>query len=178
MRSNEFAPPNHRFVTHATDTYRGQTNFITSLIVDGQEVGSVEYSVYNDEPQIDMIYIDPEHRRRGYATVLARELQRLYPDYPVKFGMLTPDGSSWHKSLKFEPTVDQDIEAKHQKLRSIRGELARLNNKLETLRRGDIETARRWLATVGDRWNKLHDLEHKYEQEVYSAGPSTKKFLR
>jgi len=178
MRPQEFAPPQPRFVTHVTDQYRGQTNYITQLIVDGKNVGYVEYSVYQDQPQIDMIRVDPQYRRQGYATLLVKELQRLYPDSQVKFGMLTPDGEKFHKSLQFEPRIDQSIEDRHQKLRHIRGELSRLTNKLEQLQKSDPQRARRWLDTVAKRWDKLHDLEYKYERETSGLGSSTKKFIR
>jgi len=178
MKPSEFAPPNPRFQTHVTDSYRGQTNFVTTMIIDGREVGSVEYSVYQDQPQIDMIYIEPESRRKGYGTLLVKELQQLYPGQEIKFGMLTPSGEKLYRSLDFQKTVDQSIEAKNQKLIRIRAELAKLAHKLERLQKQDPALASKWIKTVGDRWNQLHDLEYRYEQQVRDAGSSVKKMIR
>ena len=66
---------------------------------------------------------------------------------------------------------------KKQKLAGVRSKLAQLNHKLEQLQATDIELARRYVKTVGDRWNKLNDLEYRLENELSVAKGEYSKLI-
>lgn len=48
---------------------------------------------------IQMIEVNEEYRRRGYATALFKKLQSKYPNEEMRFGQLEPDGEKLLKSI-------------------------------------------------------------------------------
>lgn len=48
---------------------------------------------------IQMIEVDKEHRRKGYATEMLKKLQSKYPNEDIRFGQLEPDGEKLLKKI-------------------------------------------------------------------------------
>jgi 2'-5' RNA ligase/GNAT superfamily N-acetyltransferase len=58
------------------------------------------YSTYENEIHVKMIEVHPQIRRRGVGTKLYNRLKQEYPDMKINWGMSTPDGTEWLKSVQ------------------------------------------------------------------------------
>jgi len=132
-----------------------------------RQVGYLNYSIYNDKPQIGMIFVAQDYRRRGVAMKMLKSLQELSPDEEIDWGITTDSGSNLRKSINYRKVPNPEIIKKKAKLAGVRSKLARLNYRLEQLKNTDVELARKFIKTVGDRWNQLNDLEYRLENELY-----------
>lgn len=132
-----------------------------------RQVGYLNYSIYNDKPQIGMIFVAQDYRRRGVAMKMLKALQELSPNEEIDWGITTDAGSNLRKSINYRKVPNPEIIKKKAKLAGVRSKLARLNYRLEQLKNTDVELARKFIKTVGDRWNQLNDLEYKLENELY-----------
>ncbi len=88
------------FTHDCRDSYRGQ-NYCTLYAKDTKEnvVGIIQYSTYENKVYVDVIKTKEEERRKGIATLMAKELQREFPNFKIEWGMTTPDGTSFLGSL-------------------------------------------------------------------------------
>lgn len=70
--------------------------YIVALI-DGQQVGRLDYTYYQGELGIRMIEVQPEYQRQGIANSLLEELKRQDPNTPVyaQGGFNTDQGQAW-----------------------------------------------------------------------------------
>lgn len=135
---------------------------------DGEVVGTLEYGVYEGEPNVKMIEVDPKHRRKGIGTKLLQELQKKYDGKEIKFGMATPDGSKLLDSITYDVT-DEAVTADMQKLKDLQAEIADVETKISSFDEfwdnGTITEAQRAeFEALGDRWDELYpainELEH------------------
>jgi GNAT superfamily N-acetyltransferase len=141
----------------------------------GKRAGYLNYSIYNGVPKIGMIFVENDYRRRGIAMKLLKALQELSPNEEIDWGYTTNAGSGLKRSINFRKIANPDIIAKYTRLANIKSKLQQMNYKLERLQQTDIELARRFAQTVGDRWNELSDKARKLEDELkYSKGEYTK----
>ena len=62
----------------STDYANGEYYHTMVYTQDGTIVGKLDYGVYDEKPNVKMIEVDPEYRRRGIATKLMQELQKKY----------------------------------------------------------------------------------------------------
>lgn len=164
---------------NTVDDVRGRGNYDATIMatVNGQQVGYLSYNVYQDQPAIKMIWVEPEHRRQKIALRMLKELQKTYPESEIDWGYTTPQGTELKRSIKFRTRPNIDVIQAIEKLNAIRSKLKQMNYKLERLQQTDIEAARRYAQTVGDRWNKLNDLEYKLENRLSSMGSPYSKFI-
>ena len=132
-----------------------------------RQVGYLNYSIYNDKPQIGMIFVAQDYRRRGVAMKMLKALQELSPNEEIDWGITTDAGSNLRKSVNYRKVPNPEIIKKKAKLAGVRSKLARLNYRLEQLKNTDVELARKFVQTVDDRWNQLNDLEYRLENELY-----------
>jgi GNAT superfamily N-acetyltransferase len=142
-----------------------------------RQVGYLSYSIYNDVPKIEMIYVAQDYRRHGVAKKMLKALQEISPNEEIDWGYTTDDGTNLKKSIDFIKKPNPEIIKKKAKLAGIQSKLARLNIKLEKLMDTNPELARRYVQTVGDRWNKLNDIEHRLKDELYSSKGEYSKFI-
>jgi len=89
------------FINTSRDFHHGQHDLTLWAKVNNKRVGKIDYSVYEDEPQIQMIEVAPSYRGKGIASQLLYELQRKYPDVEIDWGSLTTDGVGLRKSINF-----------------------------------------------------------------------------
>ena len=114
-----------------------------------------------------MIFVAQDYRRRGVAMKMLKALQELSPNEEIDWGITTDAGSNLRKSINYRKVPNPEIIKKKAKLAGVRSKLARLNYRLEQLKNTDVELARKFIKTVGDRWNQLNDLEYRLENELY-----------
>lgn len=90
------------FVTELTAAYKDQLNLETSLKVKGETLAVLEYTIFRGEVQVSMITVRKDARRKGYATMLVKNLQSHYPDNEIDWGMVATDsGQALLNSLPF-----------------------------------------------------------------------------
>lgn len=82
------------------DSYSGQHNYVLGAYDDGNIVGTLEYTEYENIPSISMIQVVPKYKSKGIATKLVIYLQLLYPQTEIKWGYTTSDGNRLKNKLK------------------------------------------------------------------------------
>lgn len=88
--------------TESTDAYYGQVDMVKKATINGNLVGYLSYSVYEDKPHIQIIEVSPEYRRQGIATKLLKSLQKDFPGVSIDTGWRTPDGVSLFNKVSKE----------------------------------------------------------------------------
>jgi GNAT superfamily N-acetyltransferase len=149
-----------------TGSFRGGYDGVLVAKTPDQQVGYLEYSVYNDVPAIKIVEVLPEFRRHKIAKRLLKALQELSPNHEIQWGYTTDAGSKLKQSIDFVNKPRPEITKKKEKLRAIKSKLTKLNYKLENLKDKNPEAARKFINSVSDKWNKLNDLEHRLENEL------------
>ena len=127
---------------------------------DGATVGTLEYGVYEGNPNVKMIEVDPKYRRKGIATKLLQELQKKYDGKEIDFGMSTPDGTKLLDSITYNVT-DETVVADRQKLKNLQAELNDLEAKIgafdELFDSGAITEAQRAeFEALGEQWDEVY----------------------
>jgi hypothetical protein len=134
--------------------------------VNGVLAGHLDYSTFDDDVAVQMVFVEPDMRRKGVGSALLRELQRMYPGTEIDLGMLTDDGAKLIDATAFDEVPNGDIPEKLERLAAVKAQLA------------DYE--RRSQQDPGFRpndWNDLHDEEWRLEDETKFAKP-TRKIIR
>lgn len=164
---------------NSVDDVRGRGNYDATITatIDGKQVGYLSYNVYQNQPAIKMIWVEPEHRRHKIALRMLKELQNTYPESEIDWGYTTDQGAALKRSINFRTQPNVDVIQAIEKLNGIRSKLKQMNYKLEQLQKTDIEAARRYSHTVADRWNKLNDMEYKLENRLSTMGSAHSKFI-
>ena len=145
----------------------GENYYTMSYTQDGKEVATLEYGEYEGNPNVKMIEVEPEYRRKGIATKLLQELQQKYPDAEINFGMLTPDGSKLIDSITYDVT-DEAVVADRQKLKSLQAELDELQERLDVLYDTENLTEEQdaEMHRLGDRWEEVYNAIRKLSKEL------------
>ena len=156
-----------RFSDDLRGAYGGQTNHTMTASIGGKPAGTVDYSVYDGRPHIDMIKTFPEYQRQGVGTEIARELQRKFPKQEISWGMMTDDGSALFNSLPKTkvPSEFADKFAKLTKATTKRDKLIADASKFDSIAnptKAQIEAYRR----LTDPLNDLHDEIYALESEL------------
>lgn len=152
--------------------------FTMSYTQDGKEVATLEYGVYDDKPNVKMIEVEPEYRRKGIATKLLQELQNKYPDTEIDFGMRTDDGAKLLDSITYDVT-DEAVVADRQKLKDLQAELNELQEKLDILYDTENLTEEQdaELHRLGDRWQEVYESIHELAKEL-KGKKATRTFVK
>lgn len=166
-----------QFVNNVTAAYSGQTNFTLSMIVNGENVGYIDYVEYLGEPYINFIKIYPKYQRKSYGTKLIQHLQSLYPNHELDWGSTTPQGDALRNSLKYKLIEKPEVIEKLNKLNWAKKQLKILELKGKEYEKGDIELYRKWIRTVSNKWHKLHDLIYKLENDKDLQQSPIKKLI-
>lgn len=169
---------NKNIKVEVNDFYGGETFATMSYTQDGKTVGTIEYSEYDGKPNVKMIEVEPEYRRKGIATKLLQELQKKYPDAEINYGMTTPDGSKLLETITYDVT-DEAVVADKQKLQNLQTELNELQERLDVLYDMEHPTAEQdtELRNLGDRWNEVYDNIRELESTL-KGKKATKTFVK
>lgn len=160
----------------------GESYYTMSYTQDGKVVGTLEYGEYDGAPNVKMVEVDPEYRRKGIATKLLQELQNKYPDTEIDFGMSTPDGTKLLDAITYDVT-DEAIVADRQRLKDLQTELNDLQAKLDSLYelvddgKDFTEAQDKELDELGDRWQEVYESIGKLEKELRGKR-TTKTFVK
>lgn len=103
--------PGLTFRSECRGAHHGQADMTLFAEIDGQAVGRIEYSVFDDQPQVQWIKVQPAYRRKGIATAMAKQLQSEYPGTEIEWSNSTEMGTPFIASLNrdFTPTPNYDM---------------------------------------------------------------------
>jgi GNAT superfamily N-acetyltransferase len=178
MKSYEFITEAVDVKNTVDDVYKAGVYDATLIVsVDGEQAGYLSYSVYKNVPAIKMIWVSPNYRRQKIAVQMLKSLQSMFPTEEIDWGYTTDDGSALKQNINFRSVPNTKVSQTKTKLIAVRSQLAKLSHKLETLQKTDVEKARKFVQAVSDRWNNLHDLAYKLENQLSTMGSEYTKFI-
>jgi hypothetical protein len=158
------------------DYYDGQSNMRLLANVGGKNVAGIDYTVYQGKPKISMIEVADDQRRKGYATSLLKQLQRQFPNTEIDFGMLTGDGDSLYKSLKFNDIPRQDIIDKQNQIKELElrlNEFEKINAEFDKLE-NPTDGQRDSFINATLEWNDVRDNLDDLRNEIEGESPVTR----
>jgi len=164
-----------QFRDENTGAHSGQSDFTLRAYDGVQEVGHIDYVVYQGAISISMISVPKGKRRNGHATALVRELQRQYPDIEIDWGGMTQQGSALRQSIPKTVIQHKDVQEKMALLRRKQAEAASLEQLAnEYYDRDDHSPEEREAFKASmEPWNDLRDEIWDLEQELGKAKETT-----
>lgn len=166
----------YRLSDTVLDYRDGQFDKKMIAVRDGEQIGYIEYSEFDGLPAIKNIEVLPNSRRQGVASDMLYELQSLYPDKEIEFGMLTQEGAALEQSLQFEQInlpeynkISKQLSEAEVELGAIRREAARLDGAPD-------EQRLEFYQKHGDRWNELSDIVDDLSSQI-KVIPKVKRIL-
>lgn len=79
--------------------HHGQHDFVIYAQKDGETIGKLKFSEFEDIPQINWIEVDDKYKRKGIGSRLVKHLADQYGYDKIKWGMTTDAGTKLKKSL-------------------------------------------------------------------------------
>lgn len=172
--------------TYSTGAYSGQVDMRKEFAIGNEVVGYVDYSIYDNEPSIQMICVNPDYRSRGIATKLMQSVQNDFKDSPINLGMTTPDGTKLFSKItttKRNPEYDalkNEHDSISKELEEIQSGYDKLYSEIDTLDDSDDVALDDWrdrIASYADsvdsRYYELVDRQREIEDKL----PYVKKML-
>lgn len=158
--------------TTVTDYYSGEMFAVMTYKENGKVVGALDYSVYEDQPNVKMIEVAPEHRRKGIAKKLLQELQKQYPDTEINFGMSTPDGTKLLENITYTEE-DKEVSSKLARINELQSKLDAYDKGYEDFFNNDMEIPDDYASDYNDLDDEMRDLK----KDVGDKKP-TKTFVK
>ena len=165
--------------TYSVDAYSGQVDMNKDYIIDGKVVGKLEYSIYDDEPYIQMTTVLPEYKRQGIATELLKSLDKDFPNTPIHIGYTTDEGTPFYDRIT--RTIDNpEYVKKKSTLDIIEGMLADIDKYWEEFNdkfdNGVTEEEREQLLADADkvqaRQDKLEAKKRELDDDLDDLPPT------
>jgi len=118
---------------------------------DDNNIGSIDYSMFDNKIYIKMISINNKFKRKGYGEKLILALQNLYPKIEIDWGMITGEGIHLYNKVKNKMYKDTRKEKKIKQL------LRKYKNKLKYI---DILIKQGKFDTIDDLRDEKEDIEN------------------
>lgn len=144
------------------DVYGDEIYKEMALIKDGKIVGCISYSVYNNQPSIQMIKVADDEKRKGYGTKLIKQLQLEYPNQEINFGWMTDEGSALYKSLPKNIETNTEYQNIEQKLDKSNKRLKKYSDILDKVTGEETGEEQEKVLKTADFWNKEYKKNQKY----------------
>ncbi len=151
----------------------GQHDFILVAKLDDQVAGTLEYAEF--EGQVNVHMINVMRRREGVGTALVVELQRLYPDVEIDFGIVTPEGEKLLKALEWNVVENPEkkrLEAEWKLLDTTLRDYARRADAVLDM---PDEVKKAFIEEVSD-WNELSDRADEIQNTLWKC-PSEFRYV-
>jgi len=153
--------------------YSGQLDLRMNAFVEGEYVGRLSYSDYGKVPSVQMIEVAPSHSRQGIATAMACRLQQEYPGTEIQWGLLTPDGDAFVKSLPTEYAENPEYKKTETRLAELRSRARDYERQHSELRKQGRDEEAFKLLTESD-WHEVHWQCEQLENEFSEMVPGKK----
>lgn len=150
------------------DYFSGQHNFSLIARLDGKWAGSLAYSVYEGDVYVRMI--DVELKRQGVGTALVLELQRLYPQTEIDFGVVTAEGEKLLASLEWRVEPNREYQRMSDELTLIEQTLRDYDARAKIVVTMSDKAKQEFLAEVAD-WNELSDKADELQNHLWKSAP-------
>jgi hypothetical protein len=165
------------FKTEHRGYHRGQSDLTLRAYDDGEEVGHIDYSIYQGEPAVQMISV-PVKKRRGYATAMVHQLQSEFPDVEINMGGSTDDGSALLASIPQNVIHNREYRETEQRLEQVKARLAQYQAVADAFEANPTEQGRAEIHALTDKWNALYQDEWELERALRDMQPSKRLFKR
>lgn len=167
-----------RISTYSVGAYSGQVDMNKDYIVDGKVVGKLEYSIYEDEPYIQMTTVLPEYKRQGIATELLKSLDKDFPNTPIHVGYTTDEGTKFYGRITY--TIDNpEYSRKKSTLDTIDDMLLKIdaywedfNTKFDDITEEERERLLADADKVQIKQDRLESKKRELEDELDSIPPT------
>lgn len=149
------------FMLNTVGSHHGQTDMVLMAKEDsGKYVGYVEFSEFEGIPAVSYIATFDGELRKGVATALAKELQRMYPKEEIDWGSTTLNGADFLKSLPMYKVENREFKILAKRLKMIDIVLAKMDkvfSSLDSISPKDMDRLRPSFNQLSDKFNELHD---------------------
>ena len=156
--------------------HSGQADVTLIAYDDGEEVGHIDYAIYQGEPHVQMISV-PSKQRRGYATAMVHQLQSEFPDVEINMGGLTDDGSKLLASIPQDVIHNPEYQEKAHRLEQVKAQLTKYAALADAFHANPTDQGRQELSALTD-WNDLHSEEWELEQALHDLRSAKRLFKR
>lgn len=144
---------------HGDEYYKKMT-----LSSGGEQVGSIDYSVVDGKPYIQMIDVPENQRRKGYATELVKRLQQEFPDQEIDFGMLTDEGAKLYESLPKRVDVNPEYDEMQKKYDESNKKLQEYENIINESTGEETGEAKERFLNAGKSWDEEQRRNEEYRE--------------
>lgn len=158
------------FKIEVDDYHSRQMDCTLSALLGGKQVGKLNFAVFQDQPSIQMIRVDPEFARQGIGTAMVKKLQQAFPETEINWGTMTSDGAALRKSLKTNVKTDPEVAAKLERLKALKAKEEAFQVRWGELERDPDDQAVQDLVA---KWNDLNDAIYALERELEGVKTST-----
>ena len=166
------------------DSYGGEAFMVMSAMDGNKVAGTIEYSVYEDTPAIQMIEVAEGYKRKGVATKMLQALQSEYKDTEIQFGYTTEEGEKLLKAITYE-VPNKAVINYNKKLKRLETELETYQKTLDDVWKKVEDNPsyeftnkdRSIIESVGDKWNETSDAIHTLKRNRI-LGSETKTLIK
>lgn len=90
------------------DHYDGQDNYELGVYENGEVIGYVDYTIFQNEITVSDILVHPKRRREGFGSMLIKKMKQLHPESTYKPSLKTDLGSKFiHKDVKLNEEIQR-----------------------------------------------------------------------
>ena len=90
------------------DHYDGQDNYELGIYEDGEVMGYVQYTIYDNEITVSDILVRPNRRREGFGSMLIKKMKQLHPESSYRPSLKTDLGSKFiHKDVELNEEINR-----------------------------------------------------------------------
>jgi len=167
------------FENDVIDFHHGQTDAILKIFDTAntrKALGTISYSIFNDEIFVNLINVQEKYRGMGIATRMLKYLQSEFPETELNMGTMTEQGLGLYKSIPFEYVENKEYTEKTNRLKNIDSKIKSLEDAFDNLYRKDrfSDLDRERADEMNAAMNHLHDEKFEIEEYLRSNSPGKK----
>lgn len=134
--------------------------------MDGENVaGVLSFSEFNGTPHVTIVRVEDDHRRKGIARSMIRNLQSRYDGVPIDFGYTTTDGTLMMAGVQFRNVPNQIYSDAEADRTALSARIAEFEAASERLKRASV-TEREAIMAMIEEWNEVSDALDKAAEIV------------
>lgn len=160
----------YKFNDEMIGAHSGQLDMRLSLKFNGEEVGYIDYVVFEGVPSISMIEVT--EKGKSYGTLLVKKLQEMYPDEEIEWGYTTPEGEALRNSLRYKRVPSEHYED-FKLFHKYKGKREYYQDKADSLwnKESLTDEDKKTLRRIGSALNVINDKISDYEDLLYNEKP-------